>query len=63
MARIPNKHGGGAQTNRNGLHFEQTTSLNDALIASGYTIQGYYVLKYGFQVGLSVPQKNCILIF
>ena len=29
MARIPNKHGGGAQTNRNGLHFEQTTSLND----------------------------------
>lgn len=31
MARVPNKHGGGAQTNRNGLHFEQTTSLNDAL--------------------------------
>jgi hypothetical protein len=58
MARTPNKHGGGAQTNRNGLHFEQTTSLNEALIASGYTLQGQYVLKYGFQVGMSVPQKK-----
>ena len=31
MTRIPNTHGGGAKTNMNGLRFEQTTSLNDAL--------------------------------
>lgn len=39
MARIPNTHGGGAATNANGLLFEQTTSLNDALIAKGYTVK------------------------
>ena len=27
MSRTPNTHGGGARTNQNGLHFEQTTSL------------------------------------
>lgn len=31
MPRTPNIHGGGARTNQNGLHFEQTTSLDDAL--------------------------------
>lgn len=29
MARNPNTVGGGAQTNKNGLHFEQTTELKD----------------------------------
>ena len=38
MARIPNTHGGGAATNANGLLFEQTTSLNDALIDNGYRV-------------------------
>ena len=28
MARVPNRYGGGAQTNANGLLFEQTTSLD-----------------------------------
>lgn len=40
MSRIPNTHGGGAATNANGLLFEQTTSLNDALINSGYLVSG-----------------------
>lgn len=31
MTHIPNTHGGGAKTNKNGLRFEQTTSLKDAL--------------------------------
>ena len=38
MPRTPNIHGGGARTNQNGLHFEQTTSLDDALCNAGYTI-------------------------
>ena len=38
MSRIPNKHGGGASTHANGLRFEQTTSLNDALIKRGYNV-------------------------
>ena len=38
MPRIPNTHGGGVATNANGLLFEQTTSLNDALINSGYEV-------------------------
>lgn len=46
MASLANKHGGGSKTNINGLHFEQTTSLNDALINKGYTIKnGYDVYK------------------
>ena len=35
MPRNPNIHGGGARTNQNGLHFEQTTSLDDALCNAG----------------------------
>ena len=38
MPRTPNTHGGGALTNANGLHFEQTTDLDDALIRKGYSI-------------------------
>lgn len=58
MARKPNKFGGGAQTNRNGLLFEQTTSLNDALIDAGYHIENHAVYRGDFQIGMSVPQKR-----
>lgn len=58
MARIPNKHGGGAQTNRNGLHFEQTTSLNDALFQAGYDVQDHVVYFDGYEIGMSVPQTR-----
>lgn len=38
MPRTPNTHGGGALTNANGLHFEQTTSLDAALQRKGYVV-------------------------
>lgn len=38
MPRTPNTYGGGARTNANGLHFEQTTSLNEALANGGYRV-------------------------
>lgn len=58
MPRQPNTHGGGANTNVNGLHFEQTTSLNDTLKGVGYTIDGHLVKRNGQPIGLSVPQNN-----
>lgn len=54
MSRIPNTHGGGAATNANGLLFEQTTSLNDALINSGYLVSGAGEVYYdGSLIGYS----------
>lgn len=38
MPRVPNINGGGALTNAHGLYFEQTTSLDDALINGGYIL-------------------------
>ena len=38
--KTPNIYGGGAKTNENGLHFEQTTMLSDAFINAGFTIVG-----------------------
>lgn len=63
MPRTPNIHGGGARTNQNGLHFEQTTSLDDALCNAGYTIINHTIYRGSQQIGMSVPQKNCIPIF
>lgn len=60
MARTPNIYGGGATTNLNGLAFEQTSSLDDALVQAGFRIDnnrvydvkgsllGYSVQKYKF---------------
>ena len=45
MARTPNRYGGGARTNENGLSFEQTTSLDEALIDAGYIMQSCRVMK------------------
>lgn len=59
MANLPNKHGGGSKTNINGLYFEQTTSLNDALINKGYTIEeGFNVYKDNKMIGISAPKNN-----
>lgn len=63
MSRNPNKYGGGARTNENGLYFEQTTSLNDALINAGYRIENHYVYKGDSQIGMSVPQKQLYTYF
>ena len=45
MPRNPNIHGGGARTNQNGLHFEQTTSLDDALCNAGYDVINHTVYR------------------
>lgn len=58
MARIPNRYGGGAQTNRNGLYFEQTTSLNEALLCAGYEVRNHVVYIDGYEIGMSVPQAR-----
>lgn len=56
----PNKYGGGANTNKNGLHFEQMTSLNTALTEAGYYIIDYkiYTEPLTLPIGMSVPQKK-----
>lgn len=60
MPKKPNTHGGGANTNIHGLHFEQTTSLNDALQANGFQIINQYEVKKGDElIGYSVP-KNAL---
>ena len=58
MARTANKYGGGAQTNANGLTFEQTTSLDDALKQAGDSLNGREVCKDGVKIGYSVPKQN-----
>ena len=58
MPKSPNTHGGGARTNLNGLHFEQTTSLDDALYSAGYDIINHTVYRGLQQIGMSVPQKR-----
>ena len=54
MARTPNRFGGGARTNANGLHFEQTTSLDAALTNAGYHVIRNKVYDGNKQIGLSV---------
>lgn len=58
MPRTPNRHGGGAQTNANGLKFEQTTSLNTALELAGFDVRGCEVYENQELIGLSVPQNS-----
>lgn len=52
MARIPNIHGGGANTNANGLEFERQTDLLTMIDRVGpeYTIEGNIVKKNGVEV-------------
>lgn len=57
MARTPNKFGGGARTNINGLNFEQTTSLDEALTNAGYNVNHHKVYKDGECVGLSLKKR------
>ena len=63
MPRNPNIHGGGARTNQNGLHFEQTTSLDDALCNAGYDVINHTVYRGTQQIGMSVPQKKLYTYF
>ena len=64
MQKKPNRFGGGAQTNRNGLHFEQTTSLNDALIDAGFEIRERYdVYLNGQLIGHSINKAAFSTVF
>lgn len=58
MSRKPNTFGGGARTNVNGLYFEQTTSLDNALTNAGYRVEKHEVYDKGNKVGLSVSQNK-----
>ena len=55
-----NIHGGGARTNKNGLRFEQETSLEDALLNTGYTISNRNIIKdaYGNCLGIIAPKHS-----
>lgn len=58
MPRQANTHGGGARTNANGLHFEQTTSLDSALTSAGYKVRGCEVYDGSRRIGLSVQKHD-----
>jgi len=58
MPRIPNKFGGGARTNVNGLSFEQTTSLTDALISAGYDVRNNSVYCNDLLIGMSLSKNE-----
>ena len=58
MPRTPNIHGGGARTNQNGLHFEQTTSLDDALCNAGYTIINHTIYRGSQKIGIQFFLRN-----
>lgn len=44
MPKNLNTHGG-ARTNQNGLHFEQTTSLDDTLYNAGYDVTNHAIYR------------------
>ncbi len=58
MPKQPNRFGGGARTNYNGLRFEQTTSLQEALENAGFRVINQCVYRNGEKVGLLVPQRK-----
>ncbi len=58
-----NTHGGGAQTNLNGLKFEQDTSLEKALLKNGFEVTSSVVSKDGKVFGLSLPKNKLYTIF
>lgn len=58
MARQANIHGGGARTNANRLHFEQTTALYTALTFAGYRVSGNTVYNDSVKIGLSVQKHD-----
>lgn len=63
MPRIANSYGGGAQTNAHGLHFEQITSLDNALCQAGYVVQDCKVYRNNQPIGMSVPKRRLYTMF
>lgn len=59
MPRIPNRVGGGAQTNINGLHFEQTTDLKTVFESlSDFTVVGNIVYRNNLEFGKLYPKHS-----
>lgn len=58
MSRQPNVNGGGSKTNSNGLKFEQTTSLNEALCTVGIHIDNDCLYWHDKHIGYSLPQNK-----
>lgn len=64
MPRRINRFGGGAQTNHYGLQFEQSTSLNEALINKGFKIYNDYDVYYNDKfLGFSINQAKFSTFF
>ena len=63
MPRRPNRFGGGAQTNVNGLRFEQNTLLDEALQEIGFEVREYHVYNGDEKIGMSVPKHKLYTIF
>lgn len=61
MARNPNTVGGGARTNENGLHFEQTTELKDVFEShSNYTLKNDNVYNLEGELVATLYQKHSL---
>lgn len=61
MSKKPNTAGGGAQTNINGLHFEQNTSLEKSLIKSGFYVENselFHDKSLKSKLGILAPKHN-----
>lgn len=61
MSKKPNTGGGGAQTNINGLHFEQNTSLEKSLIKAGFYVDNYELFHdetLKSKLGILAPKHN-----
>lgn len=58
MCRRGNTHGGGAQTNLNGLNFENQTSLDTVLQSMGFTVQDCEIKLGEKLIGWSVPKTK-----
>lgn len=64
MPRTHNIFGGGAQTNANGLQFERDTSLDEALINAGYSVENNEVKDAeALLIGLSVQKNKLYSLF
>ena len=64
MTRLPNRAGGGARTNFNGLNFERETSLAQAFRNKGFTVTANHEVYYGDQyIGLSINKAAFSTVF
>ena len=64
MAKKHNTYGGGANTNTNGLSFEERTSLDKLLSDNGYVVHPDYTVSFNDNaVGYSIKKAKLSTIF